>query len=138
LDIVKKVESVIENIRPNIIYTHFPYDLNIDHRITFQAVLTVCRPQPNFNVKNIFAFETLSSTEWQIKDAGNMFLPNKYNNITDFIEKKIEIIKVYQDEIKEFPHPRSIDGIMTLAKYRGMEVGYRYAEAFQVIRIIKD
>jgi len=138
LDIVKKVEKVIYIIKPNIVYTHFGDDLNIDHRLTFQAVLTVCRPQPKFFVKKILAFETLSSTEWQVKKKNKLFCPSEYNDIGKFINKKIKAMEIYSDELKKYPHPRSKEGIRILAQYRGLEVGYKYAEAFQVIRQLKD
>ena len=136
LQVVKKVELIINKLRPDIIYTHHAYDLNIDHRLAFQAVLTACRPQPEFFVKKILTFEILSSTEWQAKDRNNMFCPNKYNNIADFIDEKLEVLNIYKDELREYPHPRSLEGIRILAQYRGLEVGFKYAEAFQVIRDI--
>lgn len=138
IEIIKIVEKAISAIKPKIVYTHNPSDLNKDHKITFQAVLTVCRPRPNFCVKELLAFETPSSTEWQMKDEANMFRPARYINIEQVFKKKIAAIKIYQDEIREFPHPRSLIGLEILAKYRGLEVGLKYAEAFQVIRIIND
>jgi len=138
LDIIQLIEPVVLEWRPTIVYTHCPYDLNADHRLTFQATLTACRPGPNLSVQKLLAFETLSSTEWQIKDQANNFSPNYYSDITDFLKKKIEAVLIYKDEIREFPHPRSAQGIEILAQYRGMEVGYQYAEAFQVIRILTD
>lgn len=138
LDINKQIEEVVKKIKPDIVYTHCPTDLNLDHQITCQSVMTACRPQPGFSVKKILAFETLSSTEWQIKDKANIFCPTEYVDITNFIDKKIEILKEYPDELRDFPHPRSIKGVEILAKYRGMEVGYNYAEAFQIIRLLND
>jgi N-acetylglucosamine malate deacetylase 1 len=138
LSIVKKVEDVINDLKPNIVYTHHSKDLNIDHRITFQAVLTACRPQPNFFVKKILAFETLSSTEWQQKNSENIFCPNEYVDISETIDEKIEIMNIYKNEIHDFPHPRSEKGIRVLSEYRGMEVGYKNAEAFQMIRNLND
>ncbi len=138
LEIVKKVEKVISEIKPNIIYTHFSDDLNIDHRLTFQAVLTACRPQPGFFVKKILSFEILSSTEWQKKKKKNLFCPNYYNNISNFIDKKINALTVYADELRPYPHPRSKAGVKILAQYRGLEVGYKYAEAFEIVRQLKD
>jgi len=138
LKIAKKIEAIINKISPNIVYTHHAYDLNIDHRLTFQAVLTACRPQPSFFVKKISTFETPSSTEWQIKNGQNYFCPNEYVNIEKFIDKKIDILKIYKDELRDYPHPRSVEGIKILAKYRGMEIGYKYAEAFHVIRSLSD
>lgn len=138
LEITKKVELMIDQLRPDTIYTHHAYDLNIDHRLTFQAVLTACRPQPGFFVKKILTFEILSSTEWQVKDGNNIFCPNEYNNIEDFIDKKIEALKIYKDELRDYPHPRSIEGVKILASFRGLEVGLKSAEAFQIVRLIKD
>lgn len=133
LTIVKTLEKFLYSIRPNIIYTHNISDLNIDHQITAKSVITACRPQPQFFVKKILSFEILSSTEWQF--AGS-FCPNEFVNITDYIEKKIRLVKIYEDEVRKYPHPRSLEGIKILAKYRGMQVGYHFAEAFQIIRYL--
>jgi len=138
LKIVKVAEKYLDEVKPSIVYTHNPHDLNIDHRITFQAVLTACRPKPGYFVKKILSFEILSSTEWQVKDGKNQFLPNVYNEITEFIDKKIEILEVYRQEVENFPHPRSKEGVKILAQYRGMEAGYKCAEAFQLIRQLND
>ncbi len=137
LKVAKVVEKAVAAAKPTIVYTHHPYDLNLDHRLTFQAVLTACRPQPGFPVEKILAFETLSSTEWQTKDGGNAFCPRQYIDISDFIDQKLEILKIYQDELRVYPHPRSIEGVKILAAYRGLEVGLRFAEAFEVIRILQ-
>lgn len=138
LNIIKIIEKYLNKIKPSIIYTHHAHDLNIDHQITFQAVLTACRPQPNFFVKKILCFETLSSTEWQIKNPAKSFCPTEYNNIDDFIDKKITALKIYQHELRKYPHPRSVEGIKILAQYRGIQVGCKYAEAFQLIRKLND
>lgn len=136
LSIAKKVEGVVSKIKPNVIYTHNPTDLNVDHRLTFQAVLTACRPQPGHPVKKILAFETPSSTEWQVKD-NNQFKPVRYVNIEKELDEKLELISIYKDELRDYPHPRSIEGVRVLAQYRGIEVGLKAAEGFQVIRAIK-
>lgn len=139
LKIVKIIENAIDKFNPDVIYTHHAHDLNIDHRLTFQAVLTACRPQPNFSVKKISAFETPSSTEYQTKSyEAYAFCPTEYNNITNFLPKKLDILKIYKDELREYPHPRSLEGIKILAQYRGLEIGCPFAEAFQIIRIIND
>jgi N-acetylglucosamine malate deacetylase 1 len=134
LEIVKKVEAVVDEARPEVIYTHHQYDLNVDHRLTCQAVLTACRPQPVHPTKKILTFETLSSTEWQVKDLGNSFCPTVYVDISEYLEKKMEVLRVYDNEMREYPHPRSYEGVEVLAKFRGMEVGLRAAEAFQLVR----
>lgn len=136
LEIIKKIEEYFNKIKPDIVYTHFENDLNVDHRLTFQAVMTASRPCSNFYPKQIFSFETLSSTEWQSKSTGQ-FLPNYYVNIKDVISKKIEAMKRYKTEIRQYPHPRSEEGIKILAKYRGLESGLEYAEALCMVRNIK-
>lgn len=138
LKIIKLIEKHLEKIKPGIIYTHHHNDLNIDHQLTAKAVLTAARPQPNYFVKKILAFEVLSSTEWQTKDKKHLFYPTIYNDITNFIDRKIEILKVYKQELKKYPHPRSLQGVKALAQYRGIESGYNFAEAFQLIRQLND
>jgi len=133
LDIVKKVEEYIERIKPDIIYTHYEYDLNIDHRITYQAVITACRPCNIYCPKEIYSFEVLSSTEWQ----PNTFNPNVFVNIENEIKDKIKALRKYKSEMRKFPHSRSIEGVRTLAKYRGMQSGLKFAEAFILMRKIK-
>ncbi len=137
LKIVKEVEQVIKEIKPAIVYTHHFGDLNIDHRITFQAVLTATRPINNCSVKEIYLFEVPSSTDWSFGKINNPFSPNIFENISDTINKKIEAMKIYKTEIREFPHPRSLEGLKILAKKSGMENGLNYAEAFELVRSVK-
>ena len=135
LDIVQAVERIINNLKPGIIYTHHSGDLNIDHRITHQAVMTACRPHPNFSVKEIYSFEVLSSTEWQTQDK-NPFLPNYFIDIAPFIENKRKALHVYSSEMHPEPHSRSIENVIRLNAVRGNSVGLDYAEAFIVLRKI--
>ena len=81
---------------------------------------------------------TLFYLKWQVKKKNKLFCPSEYNDIGKFINKKIKAMEIYSDELKKYPHPRSKEGIRILAQYRGLEVGYKYAEAFQVIRQLKD
>lgn len=136
LKITKTIERYIRKIKPRTIFTHHHGDLNIDHRLTFQAVMTACRPGKT-SVKNIYSFEILSSTEWQVKRSSNIFLPNTYIDIDKFLKQKIKLLKIYSREVNRFPFPRSATGINVLAMYRGMECGLKYAEAFQLIRSIR-
>lgn len=134
LSVTKIVESYIDKVKPNTIYTHHKNDLNIDHQKTFQAVITACRPcNPNCP-KEIITFETLSSTEWQPE---NGFNPNLYLDIEKEIETKLLALSEYKLEIRTYPHPRSLEGIKILAQYRGLQSGLKYAEALMIIRIIK-
>ncbi len=133
LNIVKEVEKIIDEIKPDIIYTHYQNDLNIDHRLTFQAVLTACRPININSPRELYSFENPSSTEWQSK-AGEQFAPNVYVDITDTIDQKILALAEYVSEIRDYPHPRSSTGLKILAQYRGLEAGLKFAEAFYLIR----
>ncbi len=138
LNIVKIIEKSVWLLKPNIIYTHNLSDLNIDHKLTFQAVITACRPIPQSFVKKILSFEVLSSTEWQNQKYSCLFNPNEYNCIDNYIQDKIRIMKYYANELRNYPHPRSSEGIKILAQYRGMQIGVRYAEAFEVVRNLID
>ena len=135
LDIIKIVENVKNEVMPDIVYTHHHGDLNIDHRLTFHAVLTGCRPLKDESVKEIYSFEVPSSTEWS-PDSSTYFMPNYFVDIKETITKKFEAMKAYKSEIREFPHPRSVMAIENLDRIRGANVGFEYAEAFMVVRII--
>jgi LmbE family N-acetylglucosaminyl deacetylase len=135
LEVVKKIEEYIKKIGPSILYTHYYNDLNLDHQITSKAVITACRPCNKDCPKEILCFETLSSTEWQL--IGKRFKPNIYVDIENEIEAKTLALTEYSSEIREYPHPRSVEGIQILAQYRGMECGKRYAEAFKLMRKVE-
>lgn len=136
LDIVKEVEVVISKIAPEIIYTHHIGDLNVDHQVTHKVVMTACRPQPGFSVKSIYAFEVLSSTEWQTPSV-SPFLPNVFIDITEYLTVKIRASEAYYEEMREVPHTRSLQHIELLAKHRGYSVGIYAAEAFMLVREVK-
>lgn len=136
LDIVKEIEVQISELEPEVIYTHHIGDLNIDHQITHKAVLTACRPQPGFSVKEIYAFEVLSSTEWQA--PGVMpFIPSVFVDIVDYLAIKLKVLESYEEEMRSLPHSRSIEHVEHLAKHRGQSVGFFAAEAFMIIRVLR-
>jgi LmbE family N-acetylglucosaminyl deacetylase len=137
LDIVQTLEQVINEIEPEVVYTHHSGDLNIDHKITHQAVMTACRPQPGFCVREIYSFEVLSSTEWNspVKSI-NTFTPNVFIDLTGIWGQKIKALDCYKDELRDYPHARSYKNIEALAVFRGASVGLQYAEAFQLERKI--
>lgn len=136
LDVVKEIEKIIFELQPNIIYTHFSHDLNVDHRITHNAVMTACRPQKNSSVKEIYTFEVLSSTEWN-STSSPQFTPQCIIDITNFWPQKLEAIKFYQNEMRTFPHSRSYECLEALATLRGATHGFEKAEAFFIERILK-
>ena len=133
LKIVKKIEKKIEQFKPNIIFTHYEKCLNIDHQVTYQALITACRPLKTCSVKTIFSFETLSSTEWASFKNRN-FQPNYFVDISKQLKEKIKIAKLYESEFGHHPFPRSTRNIEALASIRGATSGFEYAEAFQLIK----
>jgi LmbE family N-acetylglucosaminyl deacetylase len=137
LDIVKQIEKVKSKIMPEVVYTHHRGDLNIDHQITFNAVLTACRPIKGETVKEIYSFEIPSSTEWSFYGTFGNFTPNVFIDISDTIDKKVEAMKCYESELCEYPHPRSLEGIRIIAKRWGLVVGKKEVEPFILIRQIK-
>jgi len=130
LDLCKKIELHLNARETEIVFTHYPYDLNIDHRLTCEATLVACRPNPTSLVKQLLFFETVSSTNWKFGDKS--FSPNIYIDITNEINDKNLALKHYSIELNEFPSFRSLDGIGSLAKYRGASVGFEKAEAFEL------
>ena len=133
LDIIRLVEEAVSKFEPDTKYTHFGGDLNIDHRITHSAVLTACRPTPSSTVNRIYAFETLSSTEWGLDNFGRQFRPRKYVDISQTMSAKVDALACYKSEIRSFPHARSIEAVEALALLRGSQVGLPKAEAFEIL-----
>jgi len=136
LSIIKKVEEIIEENKPEIIYTHFHGDLNIDHRICFNAVMTAARPLPESTVKEIYGFEILSSSEWQYNPE-SIYMPQVFVNVNKTIDTKLEAVDAYVLEMRDIPHSRSKEHVKYLAKHRGYCSGMEFAESFTVYRIIK-
>ena len=119
---------------PTNIFTHAKYDVNNDHTIVNKSTLAATRPFDKIFLKNIYAFEILSSTEWNFS---NPFNANCFFDISNTLKKKISAIKAYKKEFKKSPHPRSIETIKALAVFRGSQSGLKYAESFNLIRSIK-
>lgn len=137
LDVVKRVEGLVARLEPEVIYTHHPGDLNIDHGLTFRAVLTATRPVVGCPVKEIYAFEVPSATEWAFQKLEPPFRPNVFVDIAATIGAKIEAMQCYESEARPFPHPRSPEALRTIARRWGSVVGLEYAEPFELIRSIR-
>lgn len=135
LDIVQALEAVIEELKPQVVYTHHYGDLNIDHRITHQATMTACRPMPGSSVLELYAFEVLSATGWNTPGA-TPFVANAYIDVSGFMGKKMEALRAYELEMRCEPHPRSFVNVQRLAEFRGNTVGLAAAESFQLLRSI--
>lgn len=136
LEIARAIEAVGEKLQPQIVYTHHAGDLNIDHRICNQAVLTAFRAYPGQSVRAIHTFEVCSSTEWAFASTGPAFVPTRYVDISRFIDMKLAALEAYAMEIRPFPHIRSSRAVSALAAWRGGCVGCEAAEAFITVREI--
>jgi LmbE family N-acetylglucosaminyl deacetylase len=136
LEIVQKIEHIVDEIHPQIVYTHHYGDLNIDHRITHQATMTACRPVPGSPIKEIYGFEVLSSTEWQTPNVFP-FIPTVFVDISGFVHIKKRILEVYGEEMRLEPHSRSIKNAINLCSFRGNSVGFDFGEAFTLLRCLK-
>jgi LmbE family N-acetylglucosaminyl deacetylase len=137
LEVVKQVEELVARFRPEVIYTHHPGDLNVDHGVAHRAVLTATRPVAGQCVKEIYAFEVPSSTEWAFQRLEPLFRPSVFVDITETLETKFEALTCYDTETRKFPHPRSAEALRAIAKRWGSVVGLPAVEAFELIRSVR-
>ena len=137
LSLTKVIEKEIKNFKPNIIFTHFINDLNIDHQYTSRAVLTAARPQTKNSVDEILFFEINSSTDYQINSNGLQFMPNYFVDISKTVKLKKKALEIYKSEMKKYPHSRSVKAILNKNISIGNSIGLGSCEAFQIARIIK-
>jgi LmbE family N-acetylglucosaminyl deacetylase len=137
LDVVKIIEELIERLKPELIYTHHGGDLNIDHMVTHRAVLTATRPATDQPVREIYAFEVPSSTEWTFGQLQPTFRPNVFMDISDTLEVKVQAMALYESEVRPFPHPTSSVALRASAQRWGSMAGVEAAEAFELIRAIR-
>lgn len=132
--IIIPLENYVSKIKPDVVYCPFHGDNNQDHRAVFDATRVVLRPQSSAFVKRLLMYEVPSSTEQSPPIPESAFLPNYYVNVTESIDKKIKAFRCYETENREYPHPRSEEALRVLAKKRGIEIGFEYAEAFMMLR----
>ena len=136
LDIVKEIEKIKNLLKPDTVFTHHFGDLNIDHQLTYKAVLTATRPMADECVKKIYSFEVPSSTEWNSFSRETAFIPNVFVDISGTLETKVKAMSEYKSELRDYPHPRSLQFIRELAKYNGIKTGLGYSENFCLVRSI--
>ncbi len=135
--LVHFLRTIVQEYKPDVVYTHHARDYNLDHRIVFDATLSATRPYQGEHVPaEVYAYEVNSSTEWgwQVRDA---FRPTMYVDVGSQLGAKKAALAAYVSELHEHPHPRSIRGIEILAQKRGLEISTQAAEAFETIRCIR-
>mgnify|MGYP004502744351 CR=1 FL=1 len=132
------IEKVINEFNPDIVYTHFEGDVNKDHQCVYQSTLVACRPTPGQKITELYSFSVPSSTEWSPQNSKTVFIPNVYIDIEgEFSQRKYSAMSEYETEIREYPHPRSIETLRILDQAVGLQVGLKCAESFIAHRVVK-
>lgn len=134
LDLVHQLEEQALPFSPNLIITHHHGDLNIDHRLVHEAVMTCFRPLPGGQPHTILAMAVPSSTGWAAPEVKNAFLPNAFSDISETLKTKIAAMQAYRTERAQWPHPRSPEALHAWAQYWGSQVGVPAAEPFMLLR----
>ncbi len=134
LEITKKIEKIISEFKADTVYTHSQHDINVDHRQIYDATITATRPKKNSNVKEVISFEVPSSTEWYFPQK---FSPNIFVDISKELKFKLKAMQAYKNELRDFPHPRSIEALEVIAKRWGTVCGYNAAEVFYLVRSLR-
>ena len=132
------IMQVVQNVKPNEVYIPHRGDMQLDHKIIVDAAMVALRPKYLHVVERIYAYETLSETGWDIPNTVNEFIPTVYEDISSTLEKKLEAMSIFKSQLSDFPAARSLGAIESLAKYRGATVNKLAAEAFSLIREIKE
>ena len=133
-DLNNALLDVWKAVQPTVVFVHSSTDVNLDHRRIYDAVEVLARP-PIESLRRLYTYEVLSSTEWRLNQS---FMPNTFFDVSSYLADKQRAMACYTTELREFPHPRSLQGIEVLAQYRGMQSGYMCAEAFCLVRSWHD
>jgi N-acetylglucosamine malate deacetylase 1 len=138
LDVITPIEKCIDELQPDVVFTHFNQDANQDHRTVFQASLVATRPHEGTSLQSLFCYETASSTEWAPPFPGSVFSPNVFVDISSTLPKKLEAMRSYEQtytgELRPYPHPRSYEALQAYARRHGAVAGVHAAEPFMLVR----
>ena len=134
--LIEMISSVINKVKPHIIYLPFKGDIHSDHKHVFNAAYSCTKSFRYPFIKKIYMMETLSETEFSLSTKDESFIPNVFVDISDYMDKKIEAMKIYKSEIGNHPFPRSEKNIRALATFRGATSSCDYAESFMLIKEI--
>lgn len=136
-EIVGSISEIFNDIKPNIIYLPFRGDIHSDHRKIFEAAYSCTKTFRCPFIKKILMIETISETEFALSTKESTFIPNHFVDISDFLDKKLEIMKVFEGEMGDHPFPRSVENIKALATFRGAMAGCNFAESFMILKEIR-
>ena len=129
-----KIHDIVQQIKPDEVFIPHRGDMQLDHKMIVDAIMVAMRPKYKHVVKRIYAYETLSETGWDIPNTVNEFIPTVYVDITDFLDKKLEALQIFESQMEKFPNTRSLEAVKALAVYRGTMMSMPAAEAFSLIR----
>jgi LmbE family N-acetylglucosaminyl deacetylase len=132
--VINNISQILHDVKPEIIYTVNRSDIHTDHQIAAKAIMSCTKSFRNPFIKRILMYECISETEIAPPLHENAFLAHVYSDITEFLEKKIEIMRIYESELQPMPMPRSLENVAALARFRGATVSVQYAEAFMLLR----
>ncbi len=134
IDLSSALQRVVDEVRPEIVYTTPRSDINQDHRIVFDCTLVATRPLPGSSVHRLLSYEISPTTRFGSPSGSGNFTPSVYVDISDYLDKKLRVMTLYETELRAYPHPRSLEGLTLLAQERGISVGLKAAECFELIR----
>lgn len=133
VELNSRLHEFISEGRYQWVFVHHPHDVNLDHQVLYSSALVACRPTPSCCVKGMMTYHVNSSTEWGFGPSSIRFAPNCFIDIAPYLDKKLQAFNAYTDEIRDYPHPRSLSAIRDRARVYGSEVGSHAAEAFSLI-----
>jgi len=136
-ELISKISSVFNKVKPNIIYLPFKGDVHSDHKYIFDAAYSCSKSFRYPFIKKIYMMEVLSETEFSVSTKEDSFIPNVFVDISNYMDRKIETMKIYESEMDIHPFPRSERNIRALATYRGAASNCNYAESFMLLKEIK-
>ncbi len=134
IDINQSVEKVVDKVHPDMVFTHFWGDVNRDHQEVYKSTLVAVRPVMGQVVKELYCYRVPSSTEWTPNKADTMFMPNCFVDIEQYAEQKYKAFACYSTELRDYPHPRSVQYLRETDKAAGLRVGVLVAEVFVMLR----
>ena len=136
IDLCTAIQKVMKKCSPDIVYTSSRNDANLDHRIVYDCTLVAVRPLPGNTARRVLSYEIGYTGHFGVPAGASMFLPNVFINITPYMNKKLAAMKCYETELREAPHPRSVEGIKLLARSSGLGLSFEFAECFELVREI--
>jgi LmbE family N-acetylglucosaminyl deacetylase len=128
------LQRIVDDVRPGVVYTTPPSDINQDHRIVYDCTLVATRPLPGCPVRRLLCYEVGVTGRFGLPAGSFPFVPNVFVDISEYLDRKLEAMSCYKTQLREYPHSRSLKGLRLLAEERGLSVGLKAAECFELVR----